>query len=965
MPDATSINTGTPTVTVVDNRGIAIRTLQFCRTVAGGPADLRVIRATVAPAGHLLTQSDPRLGDAGLVNITRVTAMGGALLHQSGCDDGSTWQFADILGRPCWQQDGAGTVTTFTHDALGRRQTISRLDPSAQPGSNQAYVRERHYYGDTSPPALVPRDRAQTANLCGQPVCIWNSAGQQGVAAVSLTGVALTTSRRLLLKGDGEGDWSGDDTQASTWQSWEAALDKTHYLSTVTLNATGQLLTHTNAAGHRRRQAYDVAGMLASQWLTLNGQTEQRVVQSQTYNAAGRPLMLTQGNGVTVEHTYEAETQRLNATSIARVASGKTTVLQALAYTHDPVGNVLTVTDTSQVLTWFRNQQISPVSTFTYDSLYQLLTATGREMANQKRQGTALPDLITPLPADSSQYTAYTRSYVYDRASNLTQVRHSAPKTGNQWTSNIVLSTTSNRGVSDALFAAVTPAQIDTLFDSRGQQNQLQPGQLLTWDAHGRLQQVRYSASADTQREYYGYAGANRILKVTEQRSQSTLWQRQALYLDGLELRTTAQDGVTQEALEVVCLGSENCGVRALHWTAGKPAGIDNDSIRYRYGNPVGSIELELDQQGAIISREEYYPFGGTAVWATRSQTEASYKTQRFSGKERDTTGLYYYGYRYYQPWSGRWLSADPAGPVDGLNLYQMVRNNPVSNSDAQGLSITVGKEKYKTGALFKRSPTYKKLAETYTAQNLEKLISHYNATDEVFLSEAHLLDLVQNDIHSHLANDALDEHQLAQRDYMTRAGIHARLKTSHPTEFPLTQRPQAYWKAYPFAGPARPLENVDTALGGAASTAKVSVFRTMTHAEAAEVVGNGNYDAIGKHLGDFSQALSYFHRDGVGKALIEFPLKPGAHELLFTPAFSAVLDSGNVTSVMATLADLNLQGNYAKAKKGEGMLSGYIGIKPEEHGVSGFSLSIGDKDSRELFKRFVDRGNVRELLRR
>ncbi|WP_371906657.1 RHS repeat-associated core domain-containing protein, partial [Pseudomonas sp. HMSC08G10] len=50
-------------------------------------------------------------------------------------------------------------------------------------------------------------------------------------------------------------------------------------------------------------------------------------------------------------------------------------------------------------------------------------------------------------------------------------------------------------------------------------------------------------------------------------------------------------------------------------------------------------------------------------------------------------TGLYYYGYRYYQSWAGRWLSADPAGTVDGLNLYSMVRNNPVSRLDDQGLA--------------------------------------------------------------------------------------------------------------------------------------------------------------------------------------------------------------------------------------------------------------------------------------
>ncbi|HFD6782143.1 TPA: RHS repeat-associated core domain-containing protein, partial [Pseudomonas aeruginosa] len=69
-----------------------------------------------------------------------------------------------------------------------------------------------------------------------------------------------------------------------------------------------------------------------------------------------------------------------------------------------------------------------------------------------------------------------------------------------------------------------------------------------------------------------------------------------------------------------------------------------------------------------------------------------NYKTIRYSGKERDATGLYYYGYRYYQPWVGRWLSADPAGTVDGLNLFRMVANNPITFFDNNGL-IKTGQE--------------------------------------------------------------------------------------------------------------------------------------------------------------------------------------------------------------------------------------------------------------------------------
>ena len=62
-------------------------------------------------------------------------------------------------------------------------------------------------------------------------------------------------------------------------------------------------------------------------------------------------------------------------------------------------------------------------------------------------------------------------------------------------------------------------------------------------------------------------------------------------------------------------------------------------------------------------------------------------KDYRYTGKEQDdTTGLYYFGYRYFAQLIGNWLSPDPIGPKDGLNLYQFVRNNPVNLVDANGL---------------------------------------------------------------------------------------------------------------------------------------------------------------------------------------------------------------------------------------------------------------------------------------
>ena len=43
-------------------------------------------------------------------------------------------------------------------------------------------------------------------------------------------------------------------------------------------------------------------------------------------------------------------------------------------------------------------------------------------------------------------------------------------------------------------------------------------------------------------------------------------------------------------------------------------------------------------------------------------------------------------GFRYYQPWIGRWLNPDPAGTIDGLNVYAFVTNNPISFIDKGGM---------------------------------------------------------------------------------------------------------------------------------------------------------------------------------------------------------------------------------------------------------------------------------------
>src|SRR6266700_2208638 len=109
------------------------------------------------------------------------------------------------------------------------------------------------------------------------------------------------------------------------------------------------------------------------------------------------------------------------------------------------------------------------------------------------------------------------------------------------------------------------------------------------------------------------------------------------------------------------------------------PNSLPSTTTRYRYDNHLGTACLELDETAAVISYEEYYPYGCTSYQAGYTTTEVNLKRYRYTGKERDEeSGFYYHGARYYAPWLGRWTSCDPAGLVDGPDRYVFVRNNPV-----------------------------------------------------------------------------------------------------------------------------------------------------------------------------------------------------------------------------------------------------------------------------------------------
>jgi len=107
-----------------------------------------------------------------------------------------------------------------------------------------------------------------------------------------------------------------------------------------------------------------------------------------------------------------------------------------------------------------------------------------------------------------------------------------------------------------------------------------------------------------------------------------------------------------------------------------------SESITYHLENQIKSSSARLDENGTVIDREEYYPFGDSSL-RTFSQ-----KRYRYVGKEKDLeSGLYYYGARYYSAWTCRFISVDPlAGKYAHLSSFNYASNSPLGEMDIDGM---------------------------------------------------------------------------------------------------------------------------------------------------------------------------------------------------------------------------------------------------------------------------------------
>lgn len=636
----------------------------YHRTTSSVVPDSCIERRAFDAAGHLAGQWDARLwadgGASGVPNRRAVHNLSGRVLQADTVDAGWRMTLFGGAGEPRDGWDGRDTHRQSDYDDQLRVTSVLE-----QTGNVPPCVLERFTYAAETEAAT---------NRCGRLIRHDDPAGSREWIASALSGHDLAQTRRFLTSLETP-DWPVSIAERD--ELLEAVIEgaMASYTTLWRHDARGTMLSQTDAAGNVQQSDYDVAGQLVRVSMRAAGEVVATdLLQAAEYNAFGHLLAQKTANGITAAATYSDIDARLQRIQVNRPDR----LLQDMSYVHDPVGNVLRIRDDAQPTDWFNGEKVEPVSAYSYDTLYRMIEASGRESV-QAGIGPGLPGLVLPGGGDANRRRNYVQSYTYDAAGNLVTLTHTQAATR-----TMKVAERSNRSLFMA--DASQPPDLLTAFDANGNLLQLEGTQAMGWNARNQLQsvtQVSRGHGADDD-EVYVYGGdGRRCRKVRVRNARAAEHVAQVRYLPGLEIRT---DTATGEVLHVATAQCGRMPVRHLRW---HPSGKVPSTPQWRYSveDHLGSCTLEVDDAGQVISNEGYYPYGGTAWWAARNELDAGYKTIRYSGKERDATGLYCYGFRYYAPWLQRWINPDPAGDIDGLNLFAFVNANPVSLSDPTGLS--------------------------------------------------------------------------------------------------------------------------------------------------------------------------------------------------------------------------------------------------------------------------------------
>jgi RHS repeat-associated protein len=652
------------------------------------------------------------------------TDMAGRAVCRIGADGGARRTLIDVAGQAIWTWDARGHAFRLVYD-LARRLTHRYVSTDGAPEILLAL----NVYGEGQ----------RTANLCGRLFRGYDGSGYQENSQYDFKGNLKAGTRQLAADYHHSVDWTplASLTTAASLDAAAAAAGlvpagdsgRDRFASGTLYDALNrpvqQVAPHNPAMKPDViRPGYDDAGLLrqVDVWLQQAAAPAQlldpatasgHAVTGIAYNARSQRISVGYGNGTTSAYGYDPRTFRLTSLTTTRPGSftAAQQTVQALSYFYDPVGNVTAIRDDAdtQNVIFFRNQRVEPSASYTYDAVYRLIAATGREHLGQANGRLLPPKQVTsddsfrtglPQPGDVTAMGTYAENYAYDAAGNLLSMGH-VVSSGN-WTrryaysepSQITAAETGNRLTATSLPGdpAAGPFTATYAHDAHGNMTRMPHLSAMTWDEDDRLRSTTPNAGGTPQVTWYAYdAGGQRVRKATDQPG-TTVLKSERICLGAIEVyREYGTDGTPSLERETLHVSD---GDQAVALAENRTKGTDKGSaalFRYQHSNHLGSAVLELEDKANIITYEEYFPYGSTSYQAVTSQMETP-KRYRYTGKERDEENdLYYHGARYYAPWLARWVSCDPDGLRDGTDPYSYARNSPSVLKDGSGRAAEKG----------------------------------------------------------------------------------------------------------------------------------------------------------------------------------------------------------------------------------------------------------------------------------
>lgn len=685
----------TPASILIDALGRTIEAVERNRDPAANPGDALApieelrIRTTFDIRGNVLAIGDA-LGRQAFHE--HIYDCDNKLLCMTSIDAGRRTSCFDAAGGVLEQRDAKGAWVLHAYDRVNRPLRLWARDGHDQ----QLALRQKLAYGDGGSAAQPAAERAsnRAANCLAKLVRQFDEAGLLSLERYDFKGNLLEKTRHVIAD---DAILAVFDPAPAQWEvatfrvDWSNApvpLDAAAFVSTLSYDALNRVkaAVYPADAEKRRRTArprYNQAGTLDQ--LTLEhlddggALTRENFVERVVYNAKGQRVLIAYGNGVMTRHAYDPHNFRLLRLRSERFAkpapisySHTGDALQDYAYDYDLAGNLLRIQDRTPGcgIQGSMPGMDALDRMFSYDAMARLHTASGREC-----------DLPADAPWDSAARSAdltktrgYTEQYRYDALGNIKTLHHGA---GGAAFKRVMTVAADNNRLSHVSLGALEFAY---QYDASGNLTGEASSRHFEWDYASRLRAYRTQTGGSEPSVFVHYlydAGGQRVKKLVRKQGGQV---EATTYIDGsFEYQRLARHGVVEQnnTLHVMDDQSRIALVRI------GPAftGDSSPAVAYHLGEHLGGSNVVMDGAGAFFNREETTPFGETSFGSFAR------KRYRFSGKERDEeSGLAYFGFRYYAPWLLKWMSCDPAGTVDGCNLYAYVSGNPLRFKDPEGL---------------------------------------------------------------------------------------------------------------------------------------------------------------------------------------------------------------------------------------------------------------------------------------